>query len=206
VISKTSSKYVLNNLSWHRRINRSPQCAIPVFDGLLPEPHNRQILKLLFLLAYWHGLAKLRLHTDTTLDVMDAVTTDLGNEVRAFKKRTCVEFATKELHRESAARLRRQSRSSQPHNPNTRAERRSDIASASASTSASGPQTSASNRNAAITNSHGGTRRPKTLNLNTYKWHALGDYADTIRKFGTTDSYSTEPVCPSNYVLSHTLR
>jgi hypothetical protein len=45
------------------------------------------------------------------------------------------------------------------------------------------------------------TRRPKTLNLNTYKHHALGDYSATIRKYGTTDSYSTEPVslmCDSN--------
>ena len=38
------------------------------------------------------------------------------------------------------------------------------------------------------------TRRPKTFNLQTYKVHALGDYSNSIRKFGTTDSYSTEPV------------
>ena len=37
-------------------------------------------------------------------------------------------------------------------------------------------------------------RRPKTFNLQTYKLHALGDYSSSIRKFGTTDSYSTEPV------------
>jgi hypothetical protein len=37
--------------------------------------------------------------------------------------------------------------------------------------------------------------QPKTLNLNTYKIHALGDYVSTIREFGTTDSYSTETVC-----------
>jgi fructose-1-phosphate kinase PfkB-like protein len=35
---------------------------------------------------------------------------------------------------------------------------------------------------------------PKTFNMQTYKYHALGDYADTIRMFGTSDSYSTEPV------------
>lgn len=34
----------------------------------------------------------------------------------------------------------------------------------------------------------------KTMNLNTYKVHALGDYVETIRQYGTTDSYSTEPV------------
>ena len=28
----------------------------------------------------------------------------------------------------------------------------------------------------------------------TYKYHALGNYVDNIRRFGTTDSYSTQPV------------
>ena len=40
------------------------------------------------------------------------------------------------------------------------------------------------------TNGH----RPKVLNLRTYKLHALGDYVVQIRMFGTTDSYSTQPV------------
>jgi hypothetical protein len=35
------------------------QDAIPVFTGLLPEPHDGQVSKLLFVLAHWHGLAKL---------------------------------------------------------------------------------------------------------------------------------------------------
>lgn len=32
------------------------------------------------------------------------------------------------------------------------------------------------------------------LNINTYKFHSLGDYPEIIRKFGTTDSYSTQLV------------
>ena len=36
--------------------------------------------------------------------------------------------------------------------------------------------------------------KSKTLNLSTYKFHALGDYVRTIRLFGTTDSYSTQTV------------
>jgi len=39
------------------------------------------------------------------------------------------------------------------------------------------------------------TRRPKHLNLKTYKFHALGDYVSTIRRFGTTDSYTSQTVC-----------
>jgi hypothetical protein len=37
-------------------------------------------------------------------------------------------------------------------------------------------------------------RRTKTFNLDTYKYHSLGDYVEHIRQYGTTDSYSTEPV------------
>ena len=40
----------------------------------------------------------------------------------------------------------------------------------------------------------GGGSSKKKLNLNTYKFHALGDYVATIRRFGTTDSYSTQVV------------
>jgi hypothetical protein len=31
----------------------------------------------------------------------------------------------------------------------------------------------------------------KMFNLQTYKYHSLDDYSRTIRRFGTTDSYST---------------
>jgi hypothetical protein len=46
------------------------QCAIPVFDDLLPELHNMHVLKLLFDLVHWHALAKLRMHADTTLELL----------------------------------------------------------------------------------------------------------------------------------------
>lgn len=41
-----------------------------------------------------------------------------------------------------------------------------------------------------------GGPRPKTLNLNTYKFHSLGDYPMFIHLFGGSDSYSTQLVCP----------
>ncbi len=37
-------------------------------------------------------------------------------------------------------------------------------------------------------------KRKKAFNLNTYKNHSLGDYLETIKRFGTVDSYSTESV------------
>ena len=35
----------------------------------------------------------------------------------------------------------------------------------------------------------------KIFNLDTYKYHSLGDYTSTIHRFGTTNSYSTTMVC-----------
>jgi hypothetical protein len=43
-------------------------------------------------------------------------------------------------------------------------------------------------------------RRRKTFHMNTYKHHALGDYVETIRNYGTCDSYSTELVCKFFFV------
>ena len=38
------------------------------------------------------------------------------------------------------------------------------------------------------------SKQRKYFNVVTYKYHALGDYAKTIQRFGTTDSYSTQIV------------
>ena len=46
------------------------------------------------------------------------------------------------------------------------------------------------------------SRKVKTLNLLTYKFHALGDYVPTIRMFGTTDSFSTQLVCAMPYAYA----
>ena len=40
----------------------------------------------------------------------------------------------------------------------------------------------------------GSAAQLRSFNLGTYKTHALGDYASTIRFFGTTDSYTTQIV------------
>ncbi|KAH7904570.1 hypothetical protein BJ138DRAFT_1018968 [Hygrophoropsis aurantiaca] len=145
------------------------QCAIPVFAGLLPEPHNAHILQLLFSLAHWHALAKLRLHTDETLEFLDHATASLGQSLRFFSQNTCPAFTTKELQREKDARLRREAR-----------EYSKKRAGAPDSASLVGPAGAKT------------ARQPRSFNLQTYKLHALGDYASQIRWFGTTDSYSTQ--------------
>lgn len=86
------------------------QCAMPVFEGLLPEPHNDIILSLLFTLAEWHTLAKLRLHTSSSLTWLQQTTGTLGAQIRYFKKHTCDAFATHELPNEAAAHGRRAAR------------------------------------------------------------------------------------------------
>lgn len=67
-------------------------------------------MALLFVLAKWHSLAKLRLHTDHTLDLMDNLTTELGDQFRTFETGTCFAIKTKELPREYQARKRREAR------------------------------------------------------------------------------------------------
>ena len=47
--------------------NGTIQCSIPAFEGLLDGPHNKQLMKLLYQTAELHGFAKLRMHTDSTL-------------------------------------------------------------------------------------------------------------------------------------------
>ena len=75
-----------------------------MFAGLLPDPHNVDLLRLLYALCHWHGLAKLHLHTDETLGIFERVTKDLGSHICSFTSDTCPSFATKELPREAEAR------------------------------------------------------------------------------------------------------
>ncbi|KAI9462001.1 hypothetical protein BJY52DRAFT_1103185, partial [Lactarius psammicola] len=146
------------------------QCAIPAIDGLLDDKNNEIILDLLFELATWHALAKLRLHTESTVCELESSTTRLGRILRKFANSTCKEFVTVDLPSEEAARGRRKA-AKVTRNP-----------------SGSTPQTTSKGKQKA--------GRPKThkFNMWTYKMHALGDYARCIRLFGASDGYSTQTV------------
>ncbi len=96
--------------------------------------------------------------------------------MRQFRDPTS-HFDTVELPREAAARDRAAQAAAErraPQNP---------TGNPSTSTEASAPRPQASS-----------ARRPRKLNLNTFKFHSLGDYVASIRLFGTTDSYSTQMV------------
>ena len=83
------------------------QCSIPVFEGLLDGQHNRRLMKLLYRMSEWHALAKLRMHTEDSLVLMEDITKELGDLLRQFRRLTCSQFSTVELPRETDARVRR---------------------------------------------------------------------------------------------------
>ena len=85
-----------------------PQCIIPCIEGLFDEPHNSTVIELLYIFATWHALAKLHIHTDTSLKLLDTATTALGNALRYFARVTCPEFNTLETTAEYAKRQRQQ--------------------------------------------------------------------------------------------------
>ena len=122
-------------------------------------------------MAHWHGLAKLRLHSEKTLDILDKLTTTLGSQFRNFQKHTCSNFKTFELKQEASARQHRNSKREKKTGTKQGSQSKGKESAAAAS-----------------------QLKVKSFNLATYKMHALGDYVDTIRMYGTTDSYSTEPV------------
>ncbi|KAG6904976.1 hypothetical protein DXG01_005858 [Tephrocybe rancida] len=79
------------------------QCIIPVFDGLLDISHDTPILDLLFHFAHWHRLAKLHLHSELSLAILDEETTNLGVCLQNLQNKMCTSFDTQELQREKAA-------------------------------------------------------------------------------------------------------
>ncbi|THV02220.1 hypothetical protein K435DRAFT_836569 [Dendrothele bispora CBS 962.96] len=148
------------------------QCSIPVFEGLLDGEHDNRLMKLLFRLAQWHALAKLRLHTEVTLEQLEKVTVDIGKLMREFRDKSASDFMTYELPREQQARARRQQ--------HAEAQRKELPEAETATTSKA--------RSGLTTSEH----KQRKLNISTYKFHALGDYVSTIKLFGTTDNYSTQ--------------
>jgi len=136
------------------------QCAIPVFEGLFPTSHDAMVQTLLYRFAQWHALAKLRMHSESTLDFLEETFKTLSRQLRMFRDITCAAFDTVELPKERAARQRRFAQRNEHNN---------------ASSESYGPMI-------------------KRFNLDTYKFHAMGDYVRTIKLFGTTDSFTTQIV------------
>ncbi|KAJ3531757.1 hypothetical protein NMY22_g8020 [Coprinellus aureogranulatus] len=206
-----------------------PECSIPVFEGLFEDKkHNKLIASLLFVLAHWHGLAKLRTHTDQTLQILDDRTTDVGSAFRAFLKEVCQKVDTKELKREADARKRREvTRAQKTARGKGRPAARSSKAKSHPTKRATGSLAKNPKKQQGKPASRGGdkaisdedlpssakrrkldhdataseevgegaqsnARKSKTFSLHTYKFHALGHVVTNIRRFGTSDNYSTQ--------------
>jgi hypothetical protein len=118
------------------------------------------------------------MHTDETLEIFDRVTIQIGSEFRTFNNQTCPAFDTCELRREVNARKRR------------RLKRATSKKSSGIRCQSAMPNFAASEADEPL---------PKTLNVQKYTHHSLGDYPDMIRQFGTTDSFSTESVGVKQY-------
>ena len=74
----------------------SYQVMIPAFEGLLPLKHNQTVLQLLYELAHFHSLAKLRMQTEVMLDLLESATSHVYAAMRKFAQTTCTAFDTYE--------------------------------------------------------------------------------------------------------------
>jgi hypothetical protein len=167
------------------------KCAIPVFEGLLPKKHDGIVRKLLFELSTWHGLAKLRLHTESTVNDLETSTTRLGEMLREFSGTVCPAYATYDLPSEEAARVRRKATAAKKVEAQASNKEKKKPLHGS----------TIGKKKAELTKSKGGgptsqssSRRRRLFNLVTYKLHALGWYPRAIRLFGASDNYNTQTV------------
>lgn len=147
-------------------------------EGLLPEPLNSIVLDMFWAYACWHALAKLRLHTETTVDILNDFTQMFGATTRKFAL-ACKDINIRELPYEEASRGRREV------NLQVKAARKKPPTDSDGKTAARGS-------------------KKKTLNLSTFKFHSLGHYPEAIQRCGTIDNYSTQVVSmgylPSDYL------
>ena len=132
----------------------------------MPQKHDKIIRKLLFELATWHALAKLRLHTESTLNALENSATRLGSLLQKFKTDVCSAYATRNLPSEEAARGRRQAAKAQKAGGGAQ------------------PPTKTSAK----------VSKFRNFNMETYKLHGFPDYPSSIRAYGVTENTSTKNV------------
>ena len=133
------------------------------------------------------------MHTDVTLELLSQVTISFGIKIRIFQEKTCAAFSTHKLEHEQAARVRRQDKVKKAAADANSNAQKGKKATAETKTNAQKGTKATTKTNFQPQKSSSG-RQPKQFNLKSYKYHALGDYCNTIWRFGTTDSYSTQPV------------
>lgn len=88
--------------------------------------------------------------------------------LRSFQQDVCSQYQTFDLPSEEAARARRKAAAAKKNGV--------------AAKKGKGKESAA------------GSRKLRKFNLNTYKTHALGGYANAIRLFGSPDNYNSQSV------------
>jgi hypothetical protein len=83
---------------------------MPVFEGLFPRDHDAIVQSLLYQFAQWHALAKLRIHSETTLSLLDTTFKRLSHQLHNFRNFTCTTFTIVELPKEKTAHERKAAR------------------------------------------------------------------------------------------------
>ena len=129
-------------------------------------------------MATWHAYTKLRMHTSYTIASLRSQTKELGRQLRHYANKLCPQYKTKKLPGEAAAQHRRKA---------------AKVKKATSTPKKSTPPKAKPKP--------GQGSDFKKFNLETYKIHALGDYANHIEQFGPTDCFSTQQVCLSSHYL-----
>ncbi|KAJ3019645.1 hypothetical protein NUW54_g25 [Trametes sanguinea] len=145
------------------------QCAIPIFEHLLEPPHNHIVHHMLFQLAMFHVCAKLHMHSNNTLHILEHLIGSLGQAMCVFTSNVCPDYNTWELDKEVEARQWRQARKS---------------------LKSKGPGQAQDITPSARSKGHVDCPR-KDFNLNTYKFHHLGDHTTSAHLVGSLDGPST---------------
>lgn len=111
------------------------------------------------------------------------MTKPLGERLQLFAGKITKDFVVKELPKETAAKAWCTA-------ANLRQKTAKGKGKAPVKKSTKGKQTAKQS----TTKGEKPEKKPISMSLLTYKLHALGDYAQTIREHGTTDSYSSQTV------------
>lgn len=184
---------------------------------MFDEPLNSIVLDLLFTMAVFHGLAKLRLHTTSTRAFFRAITADTGERLRRFEEAS-KGYKTKELESEKARRVKRQAKGKgrrnrdavpkksvddnsepvpKPKGKGKGKERQSEDKEQVKRGKGKGKfVTEERNKNTGGSHTHNipVAKKEKGLNLQTYKTHELGHFVDDIEQHGTSDLFNTQEV------------
>jgi hypothetical protein len=100
---------------------------MPVFEGLFPGKWDDIVQDLLYMLATWHALAKMRVHLTSTLAHLQQATRNLGFALRVFVTELCNKVKTRETEREQRARADRAERKGKNPTQSARKERKFNL-------------------------------------------------------------------------------